>query len=133
MPTDERELRDALEKAQAHALELSQTLEAQQQDFDERLLSAEDSIETLYGLLEREAAARNEAIETIEKLHLALDEAENPEPPLMSPGEHRQVVKLRAEVVTLKHMRDRAQTDHERALETIDALRTELVRLKKKK
>jgi hypothetical protein len=130
---DQRALRDALEKAQAHALELSQTLEAQHQDFDERLLNAEDYIETLHGLLERETNARNEAMEMVEKLHLALDEAETPEPPLMSPGEHRQVVKLRAEVVALKHMRDRLQAEHERALETIEALRQELLRLKKKK
>lgn len=130
---DERALRDALEVAQARAVELEHALDAVIGDGESNREHFEEYVETLHQALKRESDARAEAVEVVERLHEALDEAQNPEPPLMSPGEHRQVVKLRAEVVALKHTRDRLQREHQQALETIEALRHELAKLKKKR
>lgn len=129
--TDERALRDALELAQARVVEL-------QHAYDELVESAgtqEDElyayIETIQSMLQKEGEARDEAVEVVERLRAALDEVNAPEPPL-APGEHRVVVKLRAEVVALKHTRDRAQLEHRQALETIAALSRELAKAKRK-
>jgi septation ring formation regulator EzrA len=127
-----RALRDALERAQARVTELEYALEEAWAGEDGRRAQVDEYLAQLHEALAREIAARDEAAEVVERLHQALDEAENPEPPLLSPGEHRQVVKLRAEVVALKHTRDRAKRDHERALDTIESLKAQLERAKKR-
>ncbi|MBL8913783.1 MAG: hypothetical protein JNM17_23980 [Archangium sp.] len=130
-PSDERALRDALELAQARVTEL-------QHAYDELVASAdaqEDElyayIETIQAIVQRESDARVEAVELVERLQAALEESREPDRPL-APGEHRQVVKLRAEVVALKHTRDQVQREVEAAHDTIKALSRELSKLKKK-
>lgn len=130
-PSDERALRDALELAQARVTEL-------QHAYDELVASADTQedelyayIETIQAMVQRESDARAEAVELVERLQAALEEAREPDRPL-APGEHRQVVKLRAEVVALKHTRDQVQREVDAAHETIKALTRELSKLKKK-
>ena len=128
---EDRELRAALEAAQARVKALEAELAAERDAASEREALLHEELETLQQYLQQEADARDELAQVVEKLHVALDEAELPERPL-SPGENHELVKLRAQVATLKHMQAR-EPERLAAQETIRSLKNELLRLKRAK
>ncbi|MFT3711353.1 MAG: hypothetical protein QM817_27285 [Archangium sp.] len=124
--SEDRELRDALEKAQARVRELESRAASEQIDADEAFTEQESYIQMLESLLKQEADARNELGELVEKMRGALDDTGKPTGPMITPAEHRQVVRLRAEVAVQKLTISRLE-------ETVAALRSDLDREKKKK
>jgi hypothetical protein len=129
--SEERALRDALELAQARAVELEHAMEAVTADCEAQLDEFEEYIERLQQAFKREVDAREEAVALVEELQQQL-EAHDQHLTHPVPGEQRQIVKLKAEIVALKVMRDRATHEHEQALDTIEALKRELAKSKKK-
>jgi len=125
--SDERALRDALEQAQARVTGLEAELAAERREHLEREEELEDAVETLEGYLQQEALARDELAAIVEKLHRALDEVEAPAGAL-SPGENREVVKLRAQVAAMKQTQDR---EREAMRQTIRQLKEELLHSRK--
>lgn len=126
--SDERALRDALEAAQGRVSELEAELATLREAFATREEELEDEVSTLEGYLQQEAAARDELASVVEKLHRALDEVEAPAGAL-SPGENREVVKLRAQLAALKQTQDR---EREAMHQTIRQLKEALLRAKKR-
>lgn len=124
--SEDRELRDALEKAQKRVRELESQAASEQIDADEAFTEQESYITMLEDLLKQEADARSELGELVNKLHAALDDAGKPAGPMITPAEHRQVVRLRAEVAVQKLTINRLE-------ETVAALRSDLDRTTKKK
>lgn len=125
--SDERELRAALEQAQARVSELEAELDTERREHLEREEELEEAVETLEGYLQQEAQARDELAAVVEKLHRALDEVEAPAGSV-SPGENREVVKLRAQLAAMKQTQDR---EREGLQQTIRQLKEELLRAKK--
>jgi septal ring factor EnvC (AmiA/AmiB activator) len=125
--SDERELRAALEKAQARVSELEAELDTERREHVEREEELEEAVETLEGYLQQEAQARDELAAVVEKLHRALDEVEAPAGSV-SPGENREVVKLRAQIAAMRQTQDR---EREALQQTIRQLKEELLRAKK--